>query len=119
VVEYLARMGLRVVEEKAEGLAVGVPFYRTDVLHEVDILEDILIAHGYSRVQPQRVMAQTVGKENYLNKVSNMVREEMAIAGYNETLTFALCSAADMTTSFNREVDPLMVRVGNPKNYQF
>lgn len=118
--QLLQRMGLAVHADCEGGWTASVPFYRTDVLHEVDILEDIAIAFGYNRVQKQPLESRTVGREDYLDRVSQLVREELAIAGYNEVLTFALCSLADLTTSLNCPgEDKSIVRVANPKNQQF
>jgi len=40
---------------------------------------------------------QTFGGETRLNKLSDMVREEVALAGFVECLNFVLCSVNDIT----------------------
>ena len=40
------------------------PAYRTDILHEVDLIEDIAIAYGYDNLIPEIPQIATIGKEN-------------------------------------------------------
>jgi len=47
--------------KKAE---VEIPAWRTDILHEVDLIEDIAIAYGYENIVPEIPKISTIGKEN-------------------------------------------------------
>jgi len=61
----------------------------------------------------------STGTQQPLNKVSDLVRTEVALAGYKECLNFALCSIADVSTMLRRPVDPKLVKIGNPKTHDF
>lgn len=102
-------------------LSVRVPPTRSDVLHACDVVEDVAIAHGFNNV-PQRIpSAYTAGKELPLNQLTELLRGEIAMAGYTEVLTWALCSRAEAFASMRRE-EPAgggAVAVGNPATAEF
>ncbi|MFH1787576.1 MAG: phenylalanine--tRNA ligase subunit beta [archaeon] len=43
---------------------VEIPSWRTDVLHEVDLIEDVAIAYGYENFIPEIPEISTIGEEN-------------------------------------------------------
>jgi phenylalanyl-tRNA synthetase beta chain len=59
VKKFLERMGY----DYSKGV-VSIPAYRTDVLHEVDLIEDIAIAYGYENFVPEIPEISTIGQEN-------------------------------------------------------
>jgi phenylalanyl-tRNA synthetase beta chain len=71
---------------------VEVPPTRTDVIHECDIAEAIGIAYGYNNIPKVFPPTNTVGKQIPLHKFSDLVRSELAQAGYIESLTMSLLS---------------------------
>jgi len=86
-------MGTEILNEKE--LSITVPVCRTDVLHPCDIAEDLAIAYGYNKIQ--KICPKTVcsGFQQPNNKLTDMVRIEMAQNGYVECLTFTLLSKKD------------------------
>jgi phenylalanyl-tRNA synthetase beta chain len=54
---------------------VLIPAYRADILHQVDLAEDIAIAYGYENFEEIIPNVATVGEENSLEKFSNKIRE--------------------------------------------
>ncbi|MEK6858403.1 MAG: phenylalanine--tRNA ligase subunit beta [Nanoarchaeota archaeon] len=56
--KLLARMGL---EYKSKEKSVSIPPWRNDILHEVDIAEDALIAYGYNNLEPHIPEIATIG----------------------------------------------------------
>lgn len=51
--------------------------------------------------------------------MSDLVREEMANAGYQEGLNFILCSKDDLTSNLRIEKDPLACTISNAKSEEF
>jgi len=43
-----------------------------------------------------------MGGETKLNKMSDLMRESLAAAGYDECLNFVLCSKKDISENLNR-----------------
>lgn len=90
VVECLRRMGHRVEDSGAGALSVAVPAYRNDILHEVDLIEDVAIAYGYHNIVPSLVPTLTVGQEQPLEARAQAARATLTGLGYLEVLTLIL-----------------------------
>lgn len=73
------------------------------MLHECDVLEDIAICYGYTKIVPAMPPSTTIGGRLRINKFTDFLRHEMAQAQFNEVLNFALCSRADVTTNIYNE----------------
>jgi phenylalanyl-tRNA synthetase beta chain len=98
---------------------VLAPFWRGDVLHECDVLEDIAICYGYTKIVPTLPPATTVGGRVRINKYTDFLRQEMAQAQFNEVLNFALCSRADLTTNIFNEDESKLIKIENAKTKEF
>eukprot|EP01016_Furgasonia_blochmanni_P036747 TRINITY_DN4234_c0_g1_i3.p1 TRINITY_DN4234_c0_g1~~TRINITY_DN4234_c0_g1_i3.p1 ORF type:complete len:619 (-),score=219.13 TRINITY_DN4234_c0_g1_i3:276-2132(-) len=118
--ELLKKMGLT-AKPNANGqdLEVVVPPIRGDVLHPCDIAEDVAIAFGYDNVPNALVPSSTVGDQQINNKMTDLLRAEVAQAGYKECLNFALNSLDEITKMINRDVDDTIVKIANPKTHDF
>jgi phenylalanyl-tRNA synthetase beta chain len=99
-------------------LQVTVPPTRSDILHPVDIAEDIGIAYGYNNIVKRVPKTCTVGGEFPLNKLGDLLRIEIALAGYTEVLTHGLCSKRDNFTALRRNIAPA-VSLSNPANQEY
>jgi len=58
--------------EKGE---VTSPNYRTDLLHEIDLIEDIAIAYGYDKFEPIIPQIATIGSEDNKETLKRKIRE--------------------------------------------
>ena len=109
-------------EEETTGgsLIVKVPPTRSDILHACDIYEDVAIAWGYNNIVKQVPKTMTYGKEFPLNQLSDLLRAEMAMVGFTEILTWALCSLKENFEYVRREhLAETAVTIGNPKTLDF
>ena len=79
-------LGLSLSEEEAKELLekmghdyengiVMIPAYRSDIIHQVDLAEDIAIAYGYENFTEEIPNVATIGEEDSLEKFSKKVRE--------------------------------------------
>jgi len=101
-------------------LEVTVPPTRSDILHAVDIAEDIGIAYGYNNIVKRVPETNTVGGEFPLNQVGDLLRDEIGRAGYTEVLTHGLCSIHDNFTALQCPVrEDLAVSLLNPANIEY
>ena len=72
---------------------VEIPAWRTDVLHEVDLIEDIAIAYGYENFKEEIPDVSTIGeeskKETFKRKISDILSglEFLEISNYHLTNT--------------------------------
>ncbi len=88
----LERMGHGVEVRSDSGLLVKVPSYRNDILHPMDLVEDVAIAFGYHNIRPSLVPTFTVGVETPRSALMNRVREALAGQGFLEILSLILSS---------------------------
>lgn len=76
-------------------LSVRVPPTRPDVLHAADVMEDVAIAFGFNSIPKAVPSTVTAGRAQPLNTLADLLRLEVAMAGFTEVLTWVLCSHAD------------------------
>ncbi|KNC52321.1 phenylalanyl-tRNA synthetase, beta subunit [Thecamonas trahens ATCC 50062] len=108
------------VGEDGASVDVSVPPTRSDVLHACDIAEDAAIAYGYNNLQKTEPKTYTVGKQLPINKLTDLLRLEVAMFEFTEILTFSLCSHADAFENLRREDDgQTAVLIGNPKTSDY
>jgi len=107
-------------EVNGDVLSVAIPPTRADVLHPVDIYEDVAIAHGYNNIAKTIPNTLTVAKQLPINKLTDQLREATAQAGFTEALTFSLCSRDDVATKMRKEIKNIpAVHISNPKTLEF
>lgn len=64
--------------------------WRTDILHEVDLIEDVAIAYGYQNLVPEIPSISTMGRENPEEIVKRKVAEILIGLGLLETSNYHL-----------------------------
>ncbi len=91
--KLLAKMGY-----ECKNNAVLVPAYRTDILHEVDIIEDIAIAYGYDDFIPEIPKLSTIGEQSPKNNIISKISEILAGLGYIECSSLHLIKQDEAKT---------------------
>lgn len=99
-------------------IEVYVPPYRVDIMHWVDLAEDLLIAFGYDKVEPIIPAIATIGGENPLELFTRKVREVMVGLGFQEVMTYILSNPRDQFDLMRISRSPC-VEIGNPKTLEF
>uniref|UniRef100_A0A0K0DHX8 phenylalanine--tRNA ligase n=1 Tax=Angiostrongylus cantonensis TaxID=6313 RepID=A0A0K0DHX8_ANGCA len=118
--ELLGRMSLEANVITENTLKVTIPPSRHDILHECDIAEDVGVAYGYNKLVRRLPESNTVAKAFPLNKLSDLLRGEVAATGWTEALNFALCSREDISTRLRDEKAlENAVHISNPKTQEF
>ncbi|MGC9149735.1 MAG: phenylalanine--tRNA ligase subunit beta [Candidatus Micrarchaeia archaeon] len=87
IFSLLLRMGY-----KREGNSIIIPFYRGDILHFYDIIEDVAIAYGYKNLKPEFLKLSTLGKLNEITILENQLSKIMVGNGFQEVKTLSLSS---------------------------
>lgn len=109
-------LGLMGMDAKADGdvLEVLIPAYRNDILHPIDVCEDIAIGYGYGNYGKRRIPAvQTSGRLLPETELSSSLQDVMIGLGYTEVTTLTLSNHRDeFEISGLPEVED--VRVSNP-----
>src|SRR5659263_730243 len=71
-------------------IKVSVPAYRSDILHNCDLIEDIALAYGFDKIKPLLPSTTTTGKSHQISRVRHSVNEIMTGLGYFEVMPFTL-----------------------------
>ena len=90
VAALMKRMRYDVASTKGEVLTMLVPPYRSDVMHEIDLTEDLAIAYGYDRLGPTLPNVVTTGEKHPLERLSGKVRAVMTALDFSEVMTYTL-----------------------------
>lgn len=114
IVTLLRRSRYDASASGAKTVTVSIPSYRLDILHPVDIIEDIAIAYGLNRVRPRWPSDLTIGGLSSLEEFSDTIRELVIGSGFQEVLTFMMTNQEKLFTKMNQTPSPV-VEVSNPK----
>jgi phenylalanyl-tRNA synthetase beta chain len=115
VVRCLMKSRLDVVT-RGEDLDVLVPFYRIDVMDDVDVAEDFAIGFGYNRIVPEVPPVTTRGQELELVSFSRLCRELMVGYGFQEVLNYMFTSDKKLDDACVYE---RRVRVAKPVSFDY
>jgi len=117
--KLLSRMGL-VSRYENEKIISRIPPTRHDILHPCDIMEDVAVAYDFNKLVMTMPPTNTVAKQLPINKLCDLLRVDVAAAGFCEALTFALVSRADIGEKMGFDKLPAeAVTVSNPKTAEF
>lgn len=120
ICSLLERMMLPAEPISDDHIRVTVPPHRPDVIHACDVMEDVAIAYGFNRIPSRIPPTSCIGSTNPLNKLTDLLRREIALTGFTEVLTFSLCSHAE-NYALLKKSDPgrEAVVLANPKTVEF
>jgi len=111
--QCLRRMGHGASEEGG-ALIVKVPAYRADLLHQVDLAEDVAIGYGFDKFGNSLPRRATFGFAHEHIAFAQKVRPILVGLGYFEVLTLTLTNPKEQYYSMNLEEDAGAIRVRNP-----
>jgi phenylalanyl-tRNA synthetase beta chain len=78
---------------------VEIPCFRLDILHEVDLIEDVAIAYGYENFSPEIPKISTTGKEDQKETFKRKIAEILAGLGMLELSNYHLTTKKDQFES--------------------
>lgn len=88
--ELLRTAGFDITKIEDETVEVSIPCYRTDVMHQVDLIEDVAIAHGYNNIDPVWRDLPTTGCVRPVQRLVDKARELLVGSGFQEILTYTM-----------------------------
>jgi phenylalanyl-tRNA synthetase beta chain len=77
---------------------VESPAWRADILHEVDLIEDIAIAYGYENFEPEIPEISTIGEEDSNQTIKRKIAEILSGLGMLEVSNYHLTKKQDQFT---------------------
>ncbi|MDY6779918.1 MAG: phenylalanine--tRNA ligase subunit beta, partial [Halobacteria archaeon] len=124
VVEHLRRSGLD-AEPENDGdeteYEVTVPPYRTDVMHPLDVVDDIGRSYGFNDLEPRYPDVSTVGSLTRSTRLENAVRKQLVGLGFQDLLNFVLTSpeANYDAVRLDEEEGDDPIRITNPYSEEY
>ena len=114
IVTLLRRARFDVIKSSSNTLKVIVPCYRLDILHAVDVIEDISITYGLNNLKPKWPADMTIGGLLPVHEYADRARLLMIGFGFQEIMTFMMTNPEKQFTKMNQNQTE-NVEVGNPK----
>jgi phenylalanyl-tRNA synthetase beta chain len=118
IAQFLAKAKFGVEKFGRDELTVQIPCYRIDIMHPIDLVEDIAIAYGYNKIKPLWRKLPTTGGANPKQGLLNLARELMIGLGFQEVLTYTMTNPENLFTKMNCKKTRI-VEVANPKVQTF
>jgi phenylalanyl-tRNA synthetase beta chain len=95
---------------------VEIPAWRTDIMHEADLIEDIAIAYGYENFVPEIPKISTIGEIDKREILKEKIANILIGLGITETLTYHLNTAEELK-KFNKK--PLIEVEDSKTEYKY
>ncbi|PNX46605.1 MAG: phenylalanine--tRNA ligase subunit beta [Thermoplasmata archaeon M11B2D] len=109
----LKKMGHDVVDAGDGIIQVDVAAWRSDILHEVDLVEDVAVGYGFDRFTSDFPKALTFGRTLPQQHLLEVLRSIMIGVGFNEVTTFVISNKEDEFERMGLE-QRTMVEIENP-----
>ncbi|MDD1661510.1 MAG: phenylalanine--tRNA ligase subunit beta [Methanomicrobiales archaeon] len=110
----LGKMRFGATPVDGDRVRVQVPCYRSDIMHDWDIYEDVAIAYGYDRFTPALPRVFTIGAKHPANFLADMVRSIFTGMGYLEVIPFTLTNERVLFGWMQRDPSPAALHVKYP-----
>ena len=114
IISLLEKARYGIAESSETKIDVQVPCYRVDVLHPIDVVEDIAIAYDYNRIPDEWPQLATVGKISDETIFRDYIREIMVGLGFQEVLTYIMSNPETLFAKMNLKPSRV-VELANPK----
>ena len=114
IVELLEKAGFGVARLERDKITVEIPCYRIDIMHPIDLIEDVAIAYGYDNIRPFWRKLSTKGGAKPWQAFFDVARELMVGLGFQEVLTLNMTNPEDLFTKMNLKKQRI-VELANPK----
>jgi phenylalanyl-tRNA synthetase beta chain len=97
VVDLFERSGLDATYTLGDEVAydVEVPPYRVDVLHPLDLIDDVGRAYGFNELEPTYPDVSTVGGRHERSRLENAARASLVGLGFEDLLNFHMISEGE------------------------
>ena len=93
---------------------VEIPPYRVDVLHPLDLVDDVGRAYGFDNLEPRYPDVGTVGGRHERSRLEDAVRTSLVGLGFEDLLNFHMTSGTENYDRMNLEAGGDAVGGGEP-----
>jgi phenylalanyl-tRNA synthetase beta chain len=97
---------------KGKRIELLYPAYRQDIMHERDVVEDILISYGFNDIDPERIEMHTKGSVTKAHTTSKRLARIMVGMGFQEILSYTLTNRENLYSKMNTSGH--LIEIDNP-----
>lgn len=90
IVVCLGKMGYQAMIKKKGELTAKIPAWRSDIIHEIDLVEDVAIGYGFDSIETDIPKALTFGKTLKDQPLYDALRTILIGLGFNEVTGFTI-----------------------------
>jgi phenylalanyl-tRNA synthetase beta chain len=114
----LEAMGMNIVEQNETAFTAEVPTNKSDVLREVDMIEEILRIYGFNNVPiPSRVTtSMAVSADLDSSQIRHRIGDHLAAQGFNEMMALSLSESRYYKNKETLIAPENMVYINNTSN---
>lgn len=117
IVECLERSRISVSSKDGKFIA-SIPRYRVDILHQVDLVEEIAYGYGFDKLTPTLPAFKKAGRYHENLSLISSARDVMIGLGCIEVMNYHLISKK-VLYEFTRRKAKKMIKVENPKSIEY
>ena len=117
----LASLGITTRRTGPDRLEADAPYWRSDIAIEEDLIEEVVRIIGYDEV-PTTMLSSPIPyhRPNPLTELKEAMRDALAAAGMEETISYPLISAEDLTRlDLPEDEQAPWLRVANPMSAEY
>lgn len=96
---------------------VLIPAYRVDILHEIDLVEDIAIAYGFENFKEEIPNVATIGEESPLESFKDKIANILVGLNVLEVSSYNMINKEDATTKMCSNIP--CIELDNPVNIDY
>lgn len=101
--------------EKGGKIAVvNIPKWRFDILHPIDIIEDIIIGHGYENLPSAKPTSSMTGVPREDHNMRRRLRESLQGMGFTQIQSLTLSNDKDQFENMRWKPNHEVTRITNP-----
>jgi len=109
IANYLAKVRIGAEIEAGDSVQAVIPAYRLDILHEVDVIENIAVGYCFNKVEPQLPEIATIAFEDKGEVLDNLLREILTGGGFLEIMSLMLTSEKEHYQNMKLEEDERVI----------
>ena len=117
VTDTLTSLGFAAKPTSGTEVLVTPPYWRSDISHEVDLIEEVARIIGYDRI-PLTMLSQPIPQHNPdpLITLTRQIRNYLVGHGFQELITYSLIGLGTLKKLFpeTQPPQPMPLRVANP-----
>jgi len=113
IIVCLEKMGFSAENTDDDVLKVSIPAWRGDILHEIDLIEEVSIGYGFDKFHHTLPNTLTFGKQLKQTSTFDHYHTILVGLGFNEVTTFTISNETSEFTKMGQPVGP-RVEIENP-----